>query len=626
MPSTAANLESLPTPNRFGLPNLGLGLGLRTVHFAHILREKPEVDWFEIISENFMDTGGRPMFVLDRIAERYPIVMHGVSLSIGSTDPLNFEYLTKLKRLSERVRAVWVSDHICWTGVRFRNTHDLLPMPYTEESLRHIVSRIRQVQEFLERPLVLENASTYCEFSASSMSELEFVRAVAEEADCGLLLDVNNVYVSAFNHGFDATEYVRGMPHDRVTQIHLAGHTNFGTHILDTHSDHVIDPVWELYRLACRLNGGRATLLEWDENIPEFEVVHDEVKKARRYIEPVPPHSARSPSTGSQSTGSQSTGSQSTGSRMAEINSSAGSFRTLSGRPSRESSGSTSGDKAPQRTPSTAPAPLSLAELQAWFQDRIMEPHSLPQGRRRRGTPAERVLQPSSTLDVNERIEIYSRMYFARLCDCLQEDYSAVACILGEVRFQRLVRAFLTQHPSQHYSLTRLGDALPEFLEGPVRVRQKALIQDVAKLEYAMTRVFDAEEVPVLTADHVAAMAPETFAGLQLAPVPAFELLEFSFDSVNRLVTAARQEEEIPAVRKRPAWAVVYRKDYRVWRLDIDRWQHALLEALLHGALAIEAIEAAANAWNGPDDGLERAIHDGFQEFIGLGLFRPTDA
>ncbi len=231
-----------------------------------------------------MDTGGRPIFVLEQIAQRYPIVMHGVSLSIGSTDPLDREYLKKLKALAQRFNARWVSDHLCWTGVAGRNMHDLLPVPYTEESLRHVVKRVRQVQDILERPIALENPSSYVEFRSSSMSEWEYLSRLANEADCGLLLDVNNIYVSAFNHSFDAQEYLRAIPFDRVVQFHLAGHTNKGTHILDTHSDHVIDEVWSLYQLAHKLSGGRATLLEWDENIPKFEVVHAEAEIARKFM------------------------------------------------------------------------------------------------------------------------------------------------------------------------------------------------------------------------------------------------------------------------------------------------------------------------------------------------------
>jgi hypothetical protein len=273
------------TRNRWNFPDLGLGVGLRTTHFSYILGERPEIGFFEVLTENFLDTGGRPLFTLDQIAERYPIVMHGVSLSIGSTDPLDLHYLGKVKALAERTRAVWVSDHVCWTGVLGRNTHDLLPLPYTEESLRHTVERVRVVQDVLERPLVLENPSTYLEFTPNSMPEWEFVSRLAEQADCGLLFDVNNVYVSAFNHRYDPIAYIDAMPAERVCQFHLAGHTHKGTHILDTHSDHVVDPVWELYGHTIRRVGLRATLLEWDAAIPPFEVVHREVLKARAWRE-----------------------------------------------------------------------------------------------------------------------------------------------------------------------------------------------------------------------------------------------------------------------------------------------------------------------------------------------------
>jgi len=263
------------------LPDLGVGIGLRTVHYGEILGQKPAVDWFEVLSENYMDTGGRPLWILDQVAERYPVALHGVSLGIGNSDPLNREHLTKLKALARRTRAHWVSDHLCWTGILGRNTHDLLPMPYTEEALRHTVARVKQVQEFLERPLVLENPSSYVEFGASSLTEWDFLTALAEQADCGLLLDVNNVYVSSFNHGFDPDVYVDAIPADRVVQYHVAGHTNKGTHIIDTHSDHALEMVWELYRRALRRTGLAATLYEWDEDIPELAVVIAEAEKAR---------------------------------------------------------------------------------------------------------------------------------------------------------------------------------------------------------------------------------------------------------------------------------------------------------------------------------------------------------
>lgn len=273
----------MPTP-RLGLPDLGIGLGLRTVHFGYLLEHFPPVGWFEIISENFMDSAGRPRYVLDQIAERYPVVMHGVSLSIGSSDPLNWDYLTKLKRLAAAIQPRWISDHLCWTGVLGLNTHDLLPLPFTEASLQHVIERVRIVQDFLERPLVLENPSSYVTFRMSTMPEWEFLTRVTEGADCGVLLDVNNVYVSSKNHDFDACDYLQQIPPERVVQIHLAGHTDCGTHLIDTHDGPVISPVWQLYRQAIELTGPVSTLLEWDARIPSFPEMHAEALKAREWL------------------------------------------------------------------------------------------------------------------------------------------------------------------------------------------------------------------------------------------------------------------------------------------------------------------------------------------------------
>ena len=266
---------------RFGFENLGTGVGLRTTHYQEILGRWPSVDWFEVLSENFMHTRGRPLEILDQIAERYPLVMHGVSLSIGSTDPLDWDYLHELKTLRDRIGARWVSDHLCWTGVYGRNTHDLLPLPLTEESLLHTAKRVRQVQDFLEAPLVLENPSTYVEFRADSLREWEFIRELAELSDAGILLDVNNVYVSAKNHGFDPEEYLLGLPMERVVQIHVAGHTDHGTHAIDTHVGPVPDPVWRLLARARELGAIAPVLLEWDAEIPTFEVVLAEALRAR---------------------------------------------------------------------------------------------------------------------------------------------------------------------------------------------------------------------------------------------------------------------------------------------------------------------------------------------------------
>jgi uncharacterized protein (UPF0276 family) len=269
--------------NRFSLPNLGIGVGLRTSHYAHILEHRPPVDWFEILSEYYMNTRGRPLHYLDRVAEAYPIAMHGVSLSIGSTDPLDREYLGELKKLRERTKARWVSDHLCFTGALGKNTHDLLPLPYTEEALRHLVSRVKEVQDLLGAPIALENPSTYLEFHGSTLTEWDFLSALSREADCAILLDVNNVYVSSRNHDFDPERYLDGIPHDRVVQIHVAGHTDYGTHIVDTHIGPVIDPVWQLLAKA-HARSGASILLEWDAEIPSFEATHAEALRAREFI------------------------------------------------------------------------------------------------------------------------------------------------------------------------------------------------------------------------------------------------------------------------------------------------------------------------------------------------------
>jgi len=263
------------------VPHLGHGVGLRTTHFPRVLDGTASVDWFEAISENFMVPGGRPLAVLERARALAPVVLHGVSLSLGSVDPLNETYLRELRALVDRFDPPWVSDHLCWGSVGGRYAHDLLPLPFTEEALRHVVERVRRVQDRLGRPLLVENVSSYLTFSHSSMPEWEFLAAVAEHADCGILLDVNNVYVSSVNHGFDPEEYLRGLPAARIGQIHLAGHTATGTRLLDTHDGHVVPAVWNLHRLAVRCFGPVSTLVEWDDHVPEWEVLRAEAEVAR---------------------------------------------------------------------------------------------------------------------------------------------------------------------------------------------------------------------------------------------------------------------------------------------------------------------------------------------------------
>jgi uncharacterized protein (UPF0276 family) len=289
LPETSAAAQA-DRPAKSAKPAfLGFGLGLRAQHYNEILNGNPPIDWFEVISENYMIPGGQPLRTLDRICERYPVVMHGVSLSIASTAPPNFEYLQGLKDLARRVEPKWVSDHLCWTGVHGKNLHDLLPIPYTKEALEHVVSRVQLVQDFLGRAIVLENVSTYVQFNNSEMTEWEFLSELSRRSGCWLLFDINNVYVSAFNHGYDPLAFLNGIPADRVVQFHMAGHSHMGTHIIDTHDHPVCEDVWDLYVAALKRFGRVSTMIERDDNIPPLDELLLEVKRTREIAERVLP-------------------------------------------------------------------------------------------------------------------------------------------------------------------------------------------------------------------------------------------------------------------------------------------------------------------------------------------------
>jgi uncharacterized protein len=267
--------------HRHHIPDLGVGVGFRLPHYGHVLEERPAMDWFEVISENFMVAGGRPLASLERLAASYRVVPHGVSLAIGSVEPLDDVYLAKLRALLTRLDPPWVSDHLCWGRAPGVHLHDLLPLPYTDEAVAHLVERVKRVQGTLERPFALENVSSYMTFAASKMTEWDFLAEVADRADCGILLDCNNVYVSAKNHDFDPMAYIDRLPTDRIVQIHLAGHTNKGAYLLDTHSDHVSEEVWKLYERTIARFGAVSTLVEWDEDIPTWDVLSNEAARAR---------------------------------------------------------------------------------------------------------------------------------------------------------------------------------------------------------------------------------------------------------------------------------------------------------------------------------------------------------
>ena len=263
--------------------NLGFGLGLRSTYYQAILEQRPAIDWFEIVSENYLVAGGKALYFLDAIGEQYPLVMHGVSLSIGGPHELDRDYLRQLKHLAARVQPAWISDHLCWSRGNAHQLHDLLPLPYTEESLQHVAARVRQVQDVIERPLVLENVSSYLRCADDQFSEWQFLAALSELSGCELLLDVNNVYVSARNHGFDAWTFISTLPKSRIRQLHLAGHSDYGSYLIDTHDQPVSDPVWQLYQRTLQHLGPVSTLLERDDHFPDLDVLLDELNTARRF-------------------------------------------------------------------------------------------------------------------------------------------------------------------------------------------------------------------------------------------------------------------------------------------------------------------------------------------------------
>lgn len=269
------------------IPNLGIGIGLRIPHYDDILSKQPDIDWFEIISENFMVDGGKPLEVLDKILARYPVAMHGVSLAIGSSAELDWNYLKKLKDLTRRTKTPWVSDHLCWGRLPGAHYHDLLPLPYTKEVIDYVAERARIIQDFLELPFALENLSSYVGFSSDTMTEWEFYGTVVEKADIHMMLDVNNIYVSSRNHGFNPQDYYNNIPLERVLQIHLAGHSDHGDYVLDTHDNYVRDEVWQIYAEVYPKTRGVSTLLEWDDNFISFQQTWDEALKAKRFQEAI---------------------------------------------------------------------------------------------------------------------------------------------------------------------------------------------------------------------------------------------------------------------------------------------------------------------------------------------------
>lgn len=555
-------------------PDLGFGLGLRIPHYEHIFEHTPDVGWFEIISENFMDTQGRARRNLARIRERYPVVMHGVSLSIGSVDVLHSDYLRQLRQLARDIEPAWISDHLCWTGVAHRNLHDLLPVPYTEEALRHIVERVQQVQDYLGRPIALENPSTYLEFTSSQIPEAEFLAELARRSGCQLLLDVNNVYVSCFNHRQDPQCYLDALPLDRVVQIHLSGHSHCGTHIIDTHDDKVADPVWALYADVLR-RAGRVpnTMIEWDAEIPAWDVLVGELNRAREIA------------------------------RGLEV----------------DGDGAVAACHAQATAELVAPQDanrpdVGLAMEQQRLQDAILQGE---------GPVAEDAaslwIRAKENFSAAAQLGVYLHAYRARLNEVTAEDYPVLRHYLGDDRHAALIDNFVRQTPSLHFNIARYTAGLPAHL---ARVLPDDLLaQDLARLEDALCQMQDADESPALTTGHLAGVGADDLQQATLALRAAARLLSFSYP-VDAYYTAVQEGEEPVPPAPESSRLLVFRHDDVVWRMPLDAAEFDLLQALSASVPVGEACAALAQAVLPGDEPVDAAIARWFSRWIRNGVLR----
>lgn len=520
----------------------GCGVGLRTKHYEEILRDWPEMDWFEAISENYMDSGGRPVKTLEAVRSRYPVALHGVSLSIGSIDPLNPVYLERLKKLVQRIDPFVVSDHLCWTGVEGSQLHDLLPLPFTEEALRHIVSRVQQVQETLGRRILLENVSSYVTYKHSVIPEWEFLAETARRSGCGILLDLNNVYVNANNHGFDPYDFLRGVPASKVGQFHLAGHTDMGGYLFDTHSGEVIDPVWKLYQKALELYGPVSTLIEWDEAIPEFSRLSAEARKARTYY-------------------------------------------LAARRPAKEEPLIA---KPENRGEAVSNSP-SLGDIQKKMKGYFQTAHSGP------GREENDFLNPQGKTPGAERMSVYAEGYPIRIHEALKEAYEAVQHVLGSRKFREISDVYAARHPSREYNLSMAGRFYPEYLEKSGLLAQWPFLQDLARLEWAVTEAFHSFDVPAQDLSSLAGLAMEEWEGVTFQFQPSLRLVSSAWPVVD--LWRERKDAQ-PGVRSelhgRPQCASICRQDLRVRVEAVHPLEFACLKLLAEGQTLGEVCEKLA--------------------------------
>ncbi len=547
-------------------PVLGCGAGLRHKHYPVITQEWPKkMDWFEAVSENYMDTGGRPLAVLEKVRQHYPVALHGTALSIGSMDPPSENYLKRLKTLIERINPFIVSDHLCWSGVNGEALHDLLPLPFTEEAIDHVVRHVDEVQNFLGRRILMENVSTYLTYRHSVMPEWEFLTEVAKRSGCGILIDVNNIYVNATNHRFDPLEYLDAIPGEYVGQIHLAGHTDMGKFLFDTHSGRVIPPVWDLYREALKRWGRISTLIEWDEHIPEYSELEDEVEKTRAIYLSFPEEGARHVIL-SEAKNLEERSFGSSALRM-----------TYDAR--------TNGRKAANEKNPT------LKEVELWMRASIVHtknakiPQTIEVGLNSQGgDPGE------------ERLSVYAGGYVARIYESLKEVYESLFHLLGDETFSRLAEGYAQTHASQHYNLNLAGVDFPEYVSAHPVAKEFPFLPDLARFEWFVSEAFHAFDGPPLEASRLTALSLEEWDHARLVFQPSAALIHSRWPLLELWKMRNLPKEEWPLDIKRletnPAWILIGRRGFQVRCEYLTQMQFDFIQSLLAGKTLGEALEA----------------------------------
>ncbi len=549
----------------------GVGVGLRKEHYPSILEKWPPMDWFEAISENYMDTGGRPLAALEKVRAHYPVALHGTSMSLGSTDPFHPDYLPRLKKLIDRIDPFIVSDHLCWSGVDKNHLYDLLPLPFTEEAIRHLVSRIQQVQEYLGRSILIENVSTYITFKNSEISEWEFISEISKRSGCGILLDLNNIYVNSVNHHFDPFDYIQNIPTEAVGQFHLAGHTDMGKYLFDTHSGAVIDRVWDLYRKALERFGQVSTLIEWDAEIPSFEKLSEEAAKARNVYKEFPAVVARHEPSGAEAISESQIASTST------LETSRNDRKIL------------------------------LSEIQKKFRPRI-------QPKRQAFDPAGEVLNPQGGDPGEVRLDVYSNGYVARFQESLSEVFEAVHAVLGDSAFYDLASEYTFHYPSMHYNLNLVGCHFPDFLKTHPLSKKVPFLADLAQLEWQISAAFHAYDIEPINPAQLASIPAEEWEDLRVTFQPSVSLLSSTWPVLDIWLKRHERAERVNIdLENRPQHVLIGRRELQVRCEFLDSLQFHLIKGLLNGQTLGEVCGELADL---VEDETEIPITDWFQRWV----------